>query len=131
MQAARAFVSSLSKLGCKFALDDFGSGLSSFGYLKTLKVDYLKIDGLFVKEIADNEIDHAMVKSINEIGHVLGCQTIAEYVENDRILERLKQLNVDYAQGYGVDKPKPLIELLENQHQGGYNHNPGGIRLPA
>ena len=97
---------------CRFALDDFGSGMSSFGYLRNLPVDYLKIDGAFVKGIANDEIDFAMVKSINEIGHVMKKKTIAEFVENDDILEKLRVIGVDYAQGYGIAAPKPIAELL-------------------
>jgi diguanylate cyclase (GGDEF)-like protein/PAS domain S-box-containing protein len=111
--AATKFITSLKSLGCRFALDDFGSGLSSFGYLKSLPVDYLKIDGLFVKDMANDPIDHAMVKSINEIGHVMGMQTIAEFVENDEIKERLIAIGVDFAQGFGIGKPLPLAELIE------------------
>ena len=102
----------MKALGCQFALDDFGSGLSSFGYLKTLPVDYLKIDGMFVKDIVDDPIDHAMVRSINEIGQVMGLKTIAEFVENDAILEKLKKIGVNYAQGYGISKPIPIEQAL-------------------
>ena len=109
---AIGFISTLRELGCRFALDDFGSGLSSFGYLKNLKVDYLKIDGMFVKDIVDDPIDHAMVKSINEIGQVMGMKTIAEFVENDEIKGMLREIGVNYAQGYGIGKPQPLDELL-------------------
>ena len=91
-----------------FALDDFGSGLSSFAYLRNLPVDFLKIDGRFVRNIASNPIDFAMVRSINEIGKVMGKQTIAEYVEDDEILDQLKVIGVDYAQGFRIGKPKPL-----------------------
>ncbi len=107
------FIAELKSLGCKFSLDDFGSGLSSFAYLKNLAVDYLKIDGLFVKDIVDDPMDFAMVKSINEIGHVLGKKTIAEFVENDEILQKLREIGVDYAQGYGLGMPRPLSELLD------------------
>ncbi len=109
---AMKFISKLKELGCRFALDDFGSGLSSFGYLKNLAVDFLKIDGMFVKDIVDDPIDHAMVKSINEIGQVMGMQTIAEFVENDVIKGMLKEIGVNYAQGYGIGKPIPFDELL-------------------
>ena len=91
------------------ALDDFGSGLSSFAYLKTLHVDYLKIDGVFVKDMVDDKFDLAMVRSINEIGQLLGMRTIAEYVESPKILERIRALGVDAAQGFEVGKPVPLI----------------------
>jgi EAL domain-containing protein (putative c-di-GMP-specific phosphodiesterase class I) len=80
--------------------------------LKNLSVDYLKIDGMFVKDMVDNPIDRAMVKSINDIGHVMGMKTIAEFVENDEIKSMLTAIGVDYAQGYGIEKPRPLDELL-------------------
>jgi FOG: EAL domain len=99
-------------VGCQFALDDFGSGLSSFAYLKNLAVNYLKIDGMFIKEIASDSITHAMVKSINEIGHVMGMKTIAEFVENEVIEEMVRELGVDYAQGYGVEQPQPFCDIL-------------------
>ncbi|MCP3868033.1 MAG: EAL domain-containing protein [Gammaproteobacteria bacterium] len=82
--------------------------MSSFAYLKNLPVDYLRIDGAFVQDIMEDEIDFAMVRSINEIGHVMGKQTIAEFVESRAILERLRGIGVDYAQGYGIARPVPL-----------------------
>lgn len=112
LTAAGTFIAEVKQFGCRFALDDFGCGLSTFGYLKNLQVDYLKIDGLFVKGIVDDPIDHAMVKAINEIGHVMGMQTIAEFVENDGIKGMLREIGVNYAQGYGIHKPQPLEELL-------------------
>ncbi|RME32840.1 MAG: EAL domain-containing protein [Gammaproteobacteria bacterium] len=112
LDRAGRFIRSLQSLGCKFALDDFGSGLSSFGYLKRLPVDYLKIDGMFVRDIAGDEIDAAMVRAINEIGHITGKRTIAEFVENEAIMARLREIGVDYAQGYGVGRPIPLARFL-------------------
>ena len=112
LSIASNFIATLKDLGCQFALDDFGSGLSSFGYLKNLAVNYLKIDGMFVKDIVDDPIDRAMVKSINEIGHVMGMQTIAEFVENDEIKGMLREIGVDYAQGYGIGKPELFEDLL-------------------
>jgi diguanylate cyclase (GGDEF)-like protein len=114
LSIAMKFISTLKSMGCRFALDDFGSGLSSFAYLKNLPVDYLKIDGIFVKDIVDDPIDHAMVKSINEIGQVMGMETIAEFVENDVIKGMLKEIGVNYAQGYGIGKPQPFDEILKN-----------------
>jgi diguanylate cyclase (GGDEF)-like protein/PAS domain S-box-containing protein len=108
---ANRFIHSLKKLGCKFALDDFGTGLSSFGYLKHFPVDYLKIDGSFVKEILHDPIDREMVRSINEIGHLTGKQTIAEFAENQEIVEMLRGLGVDYAQGYGVGTPQRVLKV--------------------
>ncbi|MCL6416691.1 DUF1631 family protein [Aestuariirhabdus sp. Z084] len=98
----------MKKFGCRFSLDDFGTGLSSFAYLKQLPVDYLKIDGVFIREIAESSVDYAMVKSIKEVGHFMGMKVIAEYAESDNILRCLRDIGVDYAQGYGVERPKPL-----------------------
>jgi len=108
---AGRFIDILKDMGCVFSLDDFGSGMSSFGYLKQLNVDFLKIDGQFVRDILIDPIDEAMVKSINDIGHTMGLKTIAEYVENSSIYEKLKSMNIDFAQGYGVARPEPLDEL--------------------
>jgi EAL domain-containing protein (putative c-di-GMP-specific phosphodiesterase class I) len=105
------FISELRALGCRFLLDDFGSGMSSFGYLKKLPVDFLKIDGQFVKDMCADPIDRSMVRAINDIGHVMGLRTIAEYVENDDILNALKEMKVDFAQGYGIATPSPLAKL--------------------
>ena len=115
LSSAIGFISSLRDLGCHFALDDFGSGLCSFAYLKNLPVDFLKIDGLFVKDILDDPMDLAMVKSINEIGHVMGKKTIAEFVENDEVLHKLREIGVDYAQGYGIGRPRPIKQVLLKQ----------------
>ncbi len=111
---ANRFIQALKELGCKFALDDFGTGLSSFGYLKHFPVDFLKIDGSFVKEILHDPIDREMVRSINEIGHLTGKQTIAEFAENLEIIEMLRSLGVDYAQGYGVSQPQRVLKAANS-----------------
>ena len=107
------FIDAMREFGCKFALDDFGSGLSSFTYLKNLKVDYLKIDGAFVRDIVSNAIDRSMVEAIHRIGHQMGLKTVAEYVESDQILAVLSDLGVDYVQGNGVHCPEPVEKMFE------------------
>ncbi len=109
---ANRFINALKELGCMFALDDFGTGLSSFGYLKHFPVDFLKIDGSFVKEILHDPIDREMVRSINEIGHLTGKRTIAEFAENEEIITMLKGMGIDYAQGYGVSEPKRVTRAV-------------------
>ena len=109
---ANRFINALKELGCKFALDDFGTGLSSFGYLKHFPVDFLKIDGSFVKEILHDPIDREMVRSINEIGHLTGKKTIAEFAENEEIITMLRGMGIDYAQGYGVSEPKRVTRAV-------------------
>jgi diguanylate cyclase (GGDEF)-like protein/PAS domain S-box-containing protein len=106
---AQTFIDVLHERGCRFALDDFGSGLSSFSYLKVLPVDFLKIDGSFVRGILHDKNDLNMVKSINQIGHLMGMQTIAEFVEERATQERIIQVGVDYIQGFAIGKPKPLL----------------------
>src|SRR5450631_2373036 len=111
---ANRFIQALKELGCKFALDDFGTGLSSFGYLKHFPVDFLKIDGSFVKEILHDPIDREMVRSINEIGHLTGKQTIAEFAENAEIIQMLRNIGVDFAQGYGVAQPQRILKSVSS-----------------
>ncbi len=113
LDSALRFISGLKTKGCRFVLDDFGSGLSSFSYLRDLQIDYLKIDGEFVQNMLDDRVKRAMVESINQVGHALGIQTIAEWVENRPTLEVLKALGVDYAQGYWLCRPQPLVHDLE------------------
>jgi diguanylate cyclase (GGDEF)-like protein len=111
------FMTVLKKLGCTFALDDFGSGLSSFSYLTSLPVDYLKIDGSFVVDIDKDPMHYAMVKSINEVGQVMGIKTIAEYAASENIINCLKDIGVDYAQGYAVSRPFPLSSMNEDKQK--------------
>jgi len=101
----------LRRLGCSVSLDDFGSGVSSFAYLKALGADYLKIDGMYVGNISQDKVDYAMVRSIAEIGHVMGKKIIAESVETDAVLEKLREIGIDYAQGFGVGAPRPIDEI--------------------
>jgi EAL domain-containing protein (putative c-di-GMP-specific phosphodiesterase class I) len=115
MASAIEFINRLRREGFRFSLDDFGSGLSSFGYLKTLPVDFLKIDGMFVKNMDADEFDYTVVKSIAEIGRVTGKKTVAEFVENQAAAERLRALGIDYAQGYHFSKPRPLDELAQSK----------------
>ena len=108
LHTARAFVRDLRRLGCTFALDDFGSGMSSFTYLKELPVDYLKIDGTFVKNLLTDRPDRAMVEMINHVGHIMGKRIVAEFVETEALAEALREIGVDYAQGFGLAVPKPF-----------------------
>lgn len=112
LREAKRFIRTMAELGCEFSLDDFGSGLSSFGYLKQLPVHSIKIDGMFVKDMADDPLDYEMVKSINDIGHVMGLQTVAEFVENETVWQRLQSIGVDYGQGYHLGKPVPIDAIL-------------------
>jgi diguanylate cyclase (GGDEF)-like protein/PAS domain S-box-containing protein len=109
LDSAMRLISGLKSKGCRFILDDFGSGLSSFSYLRDLQIDYLKIDGEFVQNMLEDRVKRAMVESINQVGHALGIQTIAEWVENRPTLEVLKTMGVDYAQGYWLCRPQPLV----------------------
>ena len=114
LEKAADFIREMKEVGCRFALDDFGSGLSSYAYLKHLPVDFVKIDGVFVKEIVSDISDYAMVKSIHEMAKFLGKKTVAEYVENDEILKMLQEIGVDYVQGWGIEKPMMLEDLNES-----------------
>ncbi len=117
MDRAIEFMNALRERGCTLALDDFGSGLSSYAYLKNMPVEIVKIDGQFVRDIAHSEIAQAMVRSINEIAQLMGKKTVAEYVEDDQILLRLRSVGVDYVQGYGIGHPKPMDQILQIEQQ--------------
>ena len=106
IDVAKRLITGLKEYGCKFALDDFGSGFSSFGHLKHLDVDYVKIDGLFTQGVLTDSMDRAVVQSINDIAHSFGKYTVAEYVDNREIVRVLRETGVDYAQGYFIAKPK-------------------------
>tara|TARA_R110001592_G_scaffold324870_1_gene604600 strand:- start:5312 stop:8884 length:3573 start_codon:yes stop_codon:yes gene_type:complete len=108
---ATEFIRVLKRAGCKFALDDFGSGLSSYAYIQKLPVDFIKIDGMFIRNIATNLQDQALVKSINELAHFMGMKTVAEFVESHEILKILREIGVDHSQGFGIKKPTLLEEL--------------------
>jgi len=117
LSRAAKMISELKTLGCQFSLDDFGSGFSSFAYLKTLPVDYLKIDGNFVRTMTRNPIDRAMVKAINDIGHLMGISTIAEFVEDDATLVMLQSIGVNHAQGFAIARPVAEITRDAVAHQ--------------
>ena len=109
LQNAAAMMGELKILGCRFALDDFGVGMSSFAYLKSLPVDYIKIDGVFIRGMANDPMDQAIVENINRTAHLLGLKTVAEFVEDGEILERLREIGVDYAQGHYIAKAVALV----------------------
>jgi diguanylate cyclase (GGDEF)-like protein/PAS domain S-box-containing protein len=112
LTAAEHFIQSTREHGCRFALDDFGTGLSSFAYLRDLAVDFVKIDGAFIKELESDPISLAMVRSIHQVASVLGKRTIAEYVSNERVVQMLAEVGIDYVQGFGVGRPAPIDTLL-------------------
>lgn len=116
---ALSFIQKMRARGCRFALDDFGTGVSSFSYLKKLPLEYVKIDGSFVRDLLHNPVDEAMVASINLIAHTLGIKTIAEYVESEELLDKLRELGTDYAQGYVISRPAPLAEKLTSGNSSG------------
>jgi len=109
----------LHEFGCTTCIDDFGTGLSSFAYLKTLPTDVLKIDGVFIRGLASDPRNRAIVRSINEVAHSLGKKTVAEFVEDDTCLEAVRAIGIDYAQGYAIAKPRPLAELADDAAAGG------------
>jgi EAL domain-containing protein (putative c-di-GMP-specific phosphodiesterase class I) len=111
LEQASQFMHELKSFGCQFALDDFGSGMSSFGSLKTLPVDYIKIDGRFIRDVIDDPMTYAIVESINHVGHVMNLKTIAECVEDQPTIQQLQEIGVDYLQGYGVGRPELWIQV--------------------
>ncbi|MFI2811613.1 MULTISPECIES: EAL domain-containing protein [unclassified Microbulbifer] len=118
MDSASRFVTELRRLGCRIALDDFGNGLSSFGYLKSFTIDYIKIDGSFVRQVEENFVDLIIVESIHQIAQRLGARTVAEYVEDEATLRRMASLGVNLVQGYHVGHPRPLEEFLRDRLPG-------------
>jgi diguanylate cyclase (GGDEF)-like protein len=113
--SATSFMLTLRGCGFRFSLDDFGTGLSSFTYLKKLPVDFLKIDGAYVRDILSDPVDYTMVKSISELGHLLGKETIAEFVETPELADELRKLGINYVQGYAFGKPQPLNNFVHSQ----------------
>ena len=109
--AAQEFIQQIRRYGCRFCIDDFGSGYASYSHLKNLHTDTLKIDGTFITEMLQDPADIAMVRSMNEIGHSLGMHVVAEFVATDEILQALREIGVDYAQGYALHKPMPISGL--------------------
>lgn len=114
MSKAVEFITHIKQMGCNFSLDDFGSGLSSFSYLKNMPVDNIKIDGVFIREIHSDSINKVFVESIHNISKTMGIKTTAEYVENEEILKCIKEIGIDYAQGYHISKPLPVKSLLKD-----------------
>jgi len=124
MSRAITFIETIKDMGCKFALDDFGSGLSSFGYLSNLPVDFIKIDGYFASEIINNPVNYSIIESVNHIGHVMGLKTIAESVESEDILNKLVECGVDYVQGYSIERPQPFETLFTGNDKNNIAHFP-------
>lgn len=113
IETAKQFIFEMKEFGCKFSLDDFGSGLSSFSYLKELSVDYLKIDGSFVRDMTNDPTCRAIVSAFNQLSHELGMQTVAEFVEDTETENMLRELGIDFAQGYGVGAPQKVTSWGE------------------
>jgi EAL domain-containing protein (putative c-di-GMP-specific phosphodiesterase class I) len=114
LERAQRFIRRLRKLGCGLALDDFGTGYCSFAYLKDLPVHYVKIDGVFVRDVLENPLSEAIIRSMTEIAKVLQAATVAEHVENDLIIQRMRNYGIDFVQGFAIGRPRPLDEVLQN-----------------
>lgn len=127
LTSATRFMSNLRDMGCKLSLDDFGRGFSSYAYLKNLQIDYLKIGGTFVRDVATDAVDHAMVESINQIGHIMGLQTIAEFVESKAALDKLTAIGIDYVQGYQLGKPIPMCPSVSPTNKTTKKLEPAGM----
>ena len=110
---AKAFIDDVRRLGVKISLDDFGAGASSFGYLKSLPVDFLKIDGQFIQDLLSDKLDHAAVRCFREVASLIGVKTIAECVETEDVREALADIGIDMIQGYLVHRPEPLEQFEE------------------
>ena len=119
VDTAREYIRRLKALGCRFALDDFGSGFSSFAYLRDLQVDFLKIDGSLVRIVGRDDADAALVQAIVQMAQTLGLKTIAEFVETPALASQLTAMGLDYGQGYGLHRPEPLTQLLQPTAQQG------------
>lgn len=117
MTQAVMFMDKLRDMGCSFALDDFGSGMSSFSYLSSLNVDYIKIDGAYIKNVLNDKVQRAMVEAISKVAHEMGIKTVAEWVENEETIELLKEMGIDYAQGYALGRPRPFYEPEEGESE--------------
>jgi EAL domain-containing protein (putative c-di-GMP-specific phosphodiesterase class I) len=120
LQITKDVIQELHQLGCSFSVDDFGSGFSSFAYLKELPADYIKLDGSFIRNMEHDPVDQALVKSMIEVIQAIGKKAIAEYVENEALLKLLINMGIDYAQGYHIGRPQPveLLRLQSLQRQG-------------
>ena len=129
LERAQRFIRRLRKMGCRLALDDFGTGFCSFAYLKDLPVHYVKIDGIFVRDVLENPLSEAIISSMTQIAKVMNATTVAEHVENDLIAQQLRQFGIDYGQGFGIGRPKPLREVLQDLGQPVMIEDPGNTTL--
>jgi EAL domain-containing protein (putative c-di-GMP-specific phosphodiesterase class I) len=118
LSTAGTIIETLRSVGCKIALDDFGKGFSSFSYLRNFTVDFIKIDGSFVRDITHSPVDFAIVKAINNIAHEIKSQTVAEFVESESIMAMVRELGIDFAQGYGLGRPEPIEQIFLRSAQG-------------